>query len=275
MAVNAATASADRRRGPLRRHGRSQAPATLIPPIRGLLPLAVVLGLWEVTGSQGSPYLPRPSTWPAALGDLWTAGSLLPAALATITTFFLALATAIVLGALLGLLAGGVRTIDRALSPTLEFARAMPPAAIIPIATLLIGYNDRMKVAVVTSAAIWPILLNSRAALRRVDPVLLETARSLHLTTLQRVGKITLPALVPGVFLGARIGGPIALVVTLLVEFLTQVDGVGGLIATAQRSYLSDHVWGLILLAGLFSLLVGAVIAAVERYALRHRPKAS
>lgn len=275
MAVNAATASADRRRGPLRRRGRSQAQATLIPPIRGLLPLAVLLGLWELTGSQGSPYLPRPSTWPAALGDLWTAGSLPPAALATITTFLLALATAIVLGALLGLLAGGVRTIDRALSPTLEFARAMPPAAIIPIATLLIGYNDLMKVAVVTSAAIWPILFNSRAALRRVDPVLLETARSLHLTTLQRVGKITLPALVPGVFLGVRIGAPIALVVTLLVEFLTQVDGVGGLIATAQRSYLSDHVWGLILVAGLFSLLVGAVIAAVERYALRHRPQAS
>ena len=60
---------------------------------------------------------------------------------------------AVVLGTLLGLLAGGVRTIDRARNPTLEFARAMPPAAVIPIATLLIGYNEPMKVAVVASAA--------------------------------------------------------------------------------------------------------------------------
>ena len=78
----------------------------------------------------------------------------------------------------------------------------------------------------------------------------------------------------PGIFLGVRIGGPIALVVTLLVEFLTQVDGIGGLIATAQRSYLSDQVWGLILVAGLFSLLVGGLIAALESYTLRHRPTA-
>jgi NitT/TauT family transport system permease protein len=148
----------------------------------------------------------------------------------------------------------------------------MPPAALIPIATLLIGYNEQMKVAVVTSAAIWPILFNSRAALRRLDPVLVETARSLHLTTLQRVRKITFPALAPGIFLGVRIGGPIALVVTLLVEFLTQVDGIGGLIATAQRGYLSDQVWGLILVAGLFSLLVGGLIAALEGYVFRHRP---
>lgn len=196
----------------------------------------------------------------------------MPAAAATVTTFFLALGAAIVLGTLLGLLAGGLRTVDRALNPTLEFARAMPPAAIIPIATLLIGYNEQMKVVVVTSAAIWPILFNSRAALRRLDPVLIETARSLHLTTLQRVQKITFPALTPGIFLGVRVGAPIALVVTLLVEFLTQVDGIGGLIATAQRSYLSDQVWGLILVAGLFTLLVSSLVAAVETYAFRHRP---
>ena len=274
MAVNAATPSNQRRPRPSSRTPDRAARATLIPPLRGLLPLALLLGVWELTGSERSPYFPRPSTWPAAVGDLWTAGSLLPAAGATITTFVLALGVAIVLGTLLGLLAGGVRTIDRALNPTLEFARAMPPAALIPIATLLIGYNEQMKVAVVTSAAIWPILFNSRAALRRLDPVLVETARSLHLTALQRVRKITFPALLPGIFLGVRIGGPIALVVTLLVEFLTQVDGVGGLIATAQRGYLSDQVWGLILVAGLFSLLVGGLIAALEGYVFRHRPMA-
>lgn len=272
MAVNTATPSHQRRPRPAPRARGGVAYGALVPPLRGLLPLALLLGVWELTGSERSPYFPRPSTWPAALGDLWTAGSLQPAAVATVTTFLLALGVAIVLGTLLGLLAGGVRTIDRALNPTLEFARAMPPAALIPIATLLIGYNEQMKVAVVTSAAIWPILFNSRAALRRLDPVLDETARSLHLTALQRVRKITFPALLPGIFLGVRIGGPIALVVTLLVEFLTQVDGVGGLIATAQRGYLSEQVWGLILVAGVFSLLVGGLIAALEGYVFRHRP---
>ena len=246
--------------------------ATNIPPLRGLLPLALLLALWQITGSERSPYFPPPSSWAQALGDLWRSGELLPAAGATATTFTVALAAAIVLGAAIGLLAGALPVADRALNPTLEFMRAMPPAALIPIATLLIGYNGQMKVAVATLAAMWPILLNTRAAVRRIDPVLVQTARSLHLTPARRLAKVTLPALVPGIFLGVRVGAPIGLVVTLLVEFLTQVDGVGGLIATAQRSYLSAEVWGLILAAGMITLLVTSLIAALEGRVLRHRP---
>jgi ABC-type nitrate/sulfonate/bicarbonate transport system permease component len=243
-----------------------------IPPLRGLLPIAVLLGVWQLCGSERSPYFPPPSAWAQALADLWRGGALLPAAAGTATTFFLALATAIVLGTAIGLATGAVGSVDRALGPTLEFLRAMPPAAIIPVATLLIGYNEQMKVAVAASAGIWPIMLNSRAALMRLDPVLIETARSLHLTRAQRLTKVTLPALAPGIFLGVRVGAPIALVVTLLVEFLTQVDGIGALIATAQRSYLSAEVWGLILLAGMFTLLITSLIGTLEAYAFRHRP---
>ena len=244
---------------------------TAIPPARGLLPLALLIVLWQLS-DPSSPYLPPPSAWAQALGDLWSGGALLPAVAATLLTFALALGAAIVLGISLGLLVGGFRRADRSFGPSLEFARAMPPAAVVPIATLLLGYGQQMKVAVVASGAIWPILLSTRAAVRRLDPVLLETARSLHLTRSQQLRKVVLPALAPGMFLGVRLGAPIALVVTLLVEFLTQVDGIGALIAGAQRAYLSDQVWGLILLAGLFSLLVGGLIAAIESYTFRHRP---
>lgn len=246
--------------------------STTIPPLRGLLPLVLLLGFWQLTGSPESPYFPPPSAWAEGIADQWSSGALLPAAGATVSTFLVALAVAIVLGTATGLLVGALPLADRALNPTLEFMRAMPPAALIPIATLLIGYNGQMKVAVATLAAMWPILLNTRAAVRRLDPVLVETARSLHLTAWQRVTKVTFPALVPGIFLGVRVGAPIGLVVTLLVEFLTQVDGVGGLIATAQRSYLSAEVWGLILVAGIFTLLVTSLIGAIEGRVLRHRP---
>lgn len=246
--------------------------ATAIPPLRGLLPLGVLLGLWQLEGSPDSTYFPPPSAWAQALADLWGSGALLPAAGATATTFAIALGVAILAGTATGLLVGAVALADRALGPTLEFMRAMPPAALIPIATLLIGYNGQMKVAIAALAATWPILLNTRAAVRSLDPVLVEAARSLQLTPRQRLAKVTFPALVPGMFLGVRVGAPIALVVTLLVEFLTQVDGVGGLIATAQRSYLSAQVWGLILLTGVFTLLVTSLVAAAEGSVLRHRP---
>ncbi len=81
------------------------------------------------------------------------------------------------------------------------------------------------------------------------DPVLLDTARCLHLNAFDRSRKCVVPALLPSIFLGFRVAAPVALVITLLVEILTQVDGVGALIATAQRNGLGGQVYGLILVA--------------------------
>lgn len=176
----------------------------------------------------------------------------MPAAGATLVTFVIALGAATVLGTFLGLAVGASRLADQALGPTLEFARgAMPPAAIVPIAALLLGYEQTMKVTVVTLAAVWPVLLNTRAGVR---------------------GKVTFPALLPSIFLGVRLATPVSLVIALLVEIVTQVDGVGALIAISQRNYLADQVYGLILVAGLFSLLVNGLVSALEAYAFRHRP---
>lgn len=241
------------------------------PPLRGLLPLAVVLAVWQVTGSADSPYFPPPSSWAGGLTSLWRSRELLPAALETIATFGSALALATTGGALLGYLVGSSRLLDRAFGPTLEFARATPPAAIVPIAVLLMGYGRPMKVAVVFFAAIWPVLLNTRAGLLALDPVLVDMARSLRLNTFDRSRKCILPALLPSILLGVRTAAPVALVITLLVEILTRVGGLGALIAESQRNYLSGRVYGLVLVAGLFSLLVNGMVAVLEAWAFRHR----
>ena len=255
----------------VRRRARRQ--AGYFPPLQGLLPLFAVLAAWEVTAPDGSPYFPPPSSWADGLADLWSSGTLRPAATATLVTFVVGLAVATVLGTLLGLVVGASRRTDQALGPTLEFARAMPPAAVVPVATLLIGYDGKMKVAVVVFAAIWPVLLNTRAGVQSLDPVLLDTARCLHLSQFDRSRKCVLPALSPAIFLGVRVAAPVALVITLLVEILTQVNGVGGLIAVSQRNYQSAQVYGLILVAGLFSLLVNGLVATLEANAFRHRPR--
>jgi ABC-type nitrate/sulfonate/bicarbonate transport system permease component len=252
--------------------GRDERRSSAFPPLRGLLPLAVLLVIWELTASDESPYFPPPSRWMKGLADLWENGSLWPAARDTLSTFVIALIVAAVLGTLLGLVVGASRKVDRALGPTLEFARAMPPAAVVPIAALLIGYDTTMKVAVVTFAAIWSILLNTRAGVRSIDPVLLDTARCLRLNRFDSARKCVVPALLPSIFLGVRVAAPVALVITLLVEIVTRIDGVGALIATAQRNYLAGQVYGLILLAGLFSFLVNGVVSMVQAYAFRNRP---
>lgn len=251
---------------------RVEARRSAFPPLRGLLPLAALLGVWEVRASEDSPYFPPPSTWMRGLGDLWGNGTLWPAVLQTLSTFAVALGVATALGTLLGLVVGASRTADRVLGPTLEFARAMPPAAVVPVATLLIGFDSTMKVAVVTFAAVWSILLNTRSGVRSIDPVLLDTARCLRLKPFDRSRKCVFPALLPSIFLGVRVAAPVTLVITLLVEIVTRVDGIGALIATAQRNYLAGQVYGLILVAGLFSFLVNGVVSAIQAFTFRNRP---
>lgn len=242
------------------------------PPLRGLLPLGLLLMVWQLAGAARSPFFPRPSSWVASIVDLWADGSLPPALVDTLTTFFLSLSLATVLGAVLGIAIGASGRADRALGPSLAFARALPPATLVPIAALLLGYDETMKVAVVTFAASWSVLLNARAGTRGLDPVLLDTARSLHLGAVGTVRKCLLPALLPAIFVGIRVAAPVALAITLLVEVLSRVNGVGALIAVAQRNYLSAEVYGLLLVSALFSLVVTGTVAKIESYALRHRP---
>lgn len=240
--------------------------------LRGLVPLASVLVAWELAASSDAPVFPPPSTWGPALWDLWQAGRLGPAVLATLRTFALGFSTAILLGAALGILVGGSRLADRSLNPTFEFARAMPPAALVPVATLLLGFDETMKLTVVTIAVIWPVLLNTRAATQGLDRTLLDTARTLGLSRLARLRKIVLPALFPAILLGVRVAAPIAVVITLLVEILTQFNGVGALIADSQRTFQSARVYGLIAVAGAISLTVHAVVGRLESFIFRYRP---
>lgn len=254
------------------RISRSKRDRRSFPPLRGLLILIIFLAAWEIFGDARSPYYPVPFSWGAALAALWNEGVLLPAMVSTLVTFVISLVVATILGGLLGALIGASRLAHRSLSPTLEFLRAIPAATIVPIAVLLIGYEERMKVTVVVFTAIWPILLNTMSAVRNLSPILLDTAASLHLSAFDRRRKILFPSLLPAMLLGVRVAAPIALVIVLLVEILTHVSGVGALIATAQQTFESPAVFGLIIVTGIFGLLVNGIVVALEAYFFRYRP---
>ena len=103
-----------------------------------------------------------------------------------------------------------------------------------------------MKVVVVVLAAMWPILLNTSAAVRELNPVLLDTARSMRLSKRRTLFGVLLPSVTPAVILGIRVATPVALVITLLVEYLTAVNGLGALVGDAQRTFQPARVCALL-----------------------------
>jgi ABC-type nitrate/sulfonate/bicarbonate transport system permease component len=234
------------------------------PPLRGLLPLVALLVIWQLVGDPGSPYFPPPLKWVTEVTLLLDDGVLLQAIGETALTVLLGLLLATVLGAALGAAVGAIRTLDRAAGPTLEFLRVLPAAALVPLAALLLGYTQQMKLAVVILPAMWPVLLTVRSARRAMSPVLLDVPRTLGLSRRARVGKILVPALTPSVLLGVRVSAPLALIIALLVEIVTKIDGLGALLGTAQATFKSAQVFGLLVIAGLLGFVVNWLVTRAE-----------
>jgi ABC-type nitrate/sulfonate/bicarbonate transport system permease component len=233
-------------------------------PVRGLLPLVLALVLWQLVGDPESPYFPPPSEWFTATVPLLENGELLPALGWTTLTFLIGLTLATLIGGSLGVLVGSSRVADRALGPTLEFFRILPAASLVPVAALILGYTMQMKLAVVVLPATWPILLACRSARRSLSSVLMDVPRTLALSRRERLTKVVLPAMSRAVLLGVRVSAPLALIITLLVEIVTRMDGVGGLLGRAQVNFLSAQVYGLLVIAGVLGYLVNLIVTNLE-----------
>jgi ABC-type nitrate/sulfonate/bicarbonate transport system permease component len=243
-----------------------------LPPLRGLLPLVVLLVVWQLVQHGIDPYYPRPSLWWKSLSAAWNVGVLRPGVTATVKTFVLGLVLATAAGTILGALVGRSRVVDRALGPTLEYCRVLPPAAVVPIVVLFTGYTEQMKLAVVVFTAIWPVLLQVRTAARTINPVVLELAQVLRLGRARTLAKIVFPSLVPGVVAGVRLAAPVVLIITLLVEAVTQVRGIGSLLQNAQRNYDSAQVYGLIVITGVLALLVNWLVELATLGLRKYQP---
>jgi ABC-type nitrate/sulfonate/bicarbonate transport system permease component len=120
---------------------------------------------------------------------------------------------------------------------SIEVLRPVPSVALIPLAMLMFGFGVRMELAIVAFATFWPMLILVQAAVRQVDPRLLEVSRALGLSRRDRAWKIVLPAIVPRLFVAWRLGVAVALVVAVTVEIAANPNGMGYAMMIAQQSF--------------------------------------
>lgn len=246
-----------------------------ITPVRGLLPLVVLLGVWElVEHSDTSTFFPPPSQWFTQTWQLTKGGALVHALLATLETFAISLVIATALGTVLGLLIGRIPLAERLLGPLLEYFRFLPGVALVPLAVLIVGYTESMKLYVVVFGALWPVLLQVRQSAKAMEAVLADVAATLRMGRFAAFRKIYLPSIVPGMLLGLKIAAPLTLVLVLVVEISTQVSGLGQLMETAQQNFQAAQVYGLVIVVGVVALVINTVVSLAEGYLLRYRPRA-
>ena len=230
-----------------------------------ILPLAIVLAA-EVAARMShlqSDTLAAPSDVIAALVESAADGSLFVATRDTLASAFAGLLIGAAVGLVVGLALGLLEPFDRAMEVTVEAIRPIPSVALLPIALIALGFGYRMEIAIVAFACVWPVLIFTRAAVRDVEPRLIEVARALRLGPLARTIKIVVPAAMPRIFVAFRLAAGIALIVAVTVEITVNPLGLGAAIMTAQQALRPALMLALLVWIGIvgFALNAGLVLA--------------
>lgn len=245
----------------------------LIRRIRALLteawlPIALVTMWWFLSARYPTIYSPALSEILTLFRKLWlfehARSDLAPSLVNLAFGYSLALVAGVGLGTLLGL----APRLSAALWPTLEFIRAIPGVALLPIFVILLGVGPAMKVVLIAVGTVWPILLNTIDGVRSVDPTLRDVAASFRMPLAIRLRYIVLPAAGPQIFSGARISLSIAVILIVVSEMVGANGGIGYFVRSAERSFAIPEMWSGIIMLGLLGYVLNTLFRIVEAYVL-------
>jgi ABC-type nitrate/sulfonate/bicarbonate transport system permease component len=235
------------------------------------LRLSVLVGLvvaWQVV----TTLVDDPVSWPtftdvmARFWDMWLADpdawvrSLWPSMARLLVGWLGAVVVGIVVGTLIGLSA---RARDY-VNPIVQFLRAIPPPALLPLFIVLLGIGDLMKATMILFGVVWPILLNTADGVSSVEPLHRETGRVYRIGFRDELLRIILPSAAPKIFAGLRVSLSIAVILMVISELVATVDGVGFELVQAQRSFRSLDVWATIVLLGIIGYGLNTILGLVE-----------
>jgi ABC-type nitrate/sulfonate/bicarbonate transport system permease component len=232
------------------------------------LPALLVVAWWYASDGSTDIYWPPLRTILSTFPDVWTGERLREDVLPSVLRLSAGYACAAVAGVALGTVIGSYRRVRAVCEPVLEFLRAVPPPVLVPVIMLFAGIGDTMKVVVIASGCVWPILLNTVEGVRAVDSVMSETARSYGITGVARLRYLVLPAASPQIFAGLRQALSIGIILMVISEMFAASNGLGFTIVQFQRGFAIPDMWTGILLLGLLGFVLSVVFRLVERRAL-------
>jgi NitT/TauT family transport system permease protein len=179
--------------------------------------------------------------------------------------FAIALVLSVVIGLAIGFALGVNRFAKAVLEPVLVASYAIPKITLYPILLLMFGLGISAKVAFGVIHGVIPIALFTIAAVTHIRPVLLKTARTMQLGATTMATRILLPAALPEIFAGIRIGFSLTLIGTLLGEMFASQRGIGFLLMGAIGLHNVDVIMALTFLLTAFAGSASLILLAINR----------
>jgi ABC-type nitrate/sulfonate/bicarbonate transport system permease component len=242
----------------------------------GALPIALLLALWHGIAASGmapASLLPAPLAVFARLAEQLRNPVFLEHAAITLFRLFAGFAIAVVIGVVVGVAVTGSRTIEALVKPVVRVLAPVPKIALYPAFILILGFEHASKIALVVADAVFPILLATYQGTSAVEPKLVWSARAAGTSARKALFTVVLPAALPSVLTGCRIGLVISCIVVFLAEMITSTNGLGHLLVYAARSFHTVDMFVPLIAISLLGLLLNAGFNALRARLLAGFPE--
>lgn len=207
------------------------------------------------TATQALVEVPKLLTSASDLADMW-------ASLRRMLTGFVA---ACVIGIPIGLIMGRSQVVADVLNPVLMLIYPVPKAALTPLLMLWVGTGDFSKILVIVLGASVPLIYHSYQGGRDVAKNLIWSARAMGMSPPARLFRIVLPAAMPEILSGMRVGITMSLIVMVSSEIIGRQAGVGNILFNSLDMAIYPPVYGMIIIIGMIGFAVDLLFQQFQR----------
>ncbi|HEY1734193.1 MAG TPA: ABC transporter permease [Acidimicrobiales bacterium] len=240
-----------------------------------LIGVIVVLSIWEIASLAGwirPEELAAPSAVVSAGAHLIATGALQAALWASLQRVFWGLVIGVPLGAVLALLAGISRSGENLIDANVQMLRFVPIIGLESLFVLWLGVGETAKMSMIALGVMFPVYINTFAAVRSIDPRYHELADVIGLGRWQRIRRVVLPATLPGFLVGLRMAMAVAWLLLVFAEQINASSGLGYLIVEAQTYFQSNVIVVCLACYAVLGLLTDVLVRMLERVLLPWAP---
>jgi NitT/TauT family transport system permease protein len=235
-----------------------------------LVAVAALLGAWELLGRlQVSLFIPPVSEVAVVWWGLVVDGTLLGAASSSLRSLVRGFGPAAVLGLALGLAMGRFAAVRYFFDGPINVLMSAPLSALVPVLIALFGIRDTVVAATVFMFSFFVIVVNTMTGVRGTDRSLIDMARLFGAGELALFWRICLPAALPAVMLGLRLGAIQAVKGMVVGEMLISLIGLGERLIYYGNTFLVTHLYAVILTVLLIAMVTSQLAQALDRALIR------
>jgi NitT/TauT family transport system permease protein len=219
---------------------------------KGLIAWILLLLIWQIAAMiNGTEFLPGPAVTFLGGKEIVVNGVLFQYIGISFMRIFTGWALGILSAIPIGLLIGQFRTVRRIFDPLISFFRFVPAIGFLTLFLMWLGVGEESKIAIIIYATMFPVIINTIAGVSSISPITIQVAQSQGASPRQIFFTVTIPASVPYIFTGVRLGLSGAIISIVAAEMLAAQKGIGYLIYTSRLYFRTDWIFVGILTLGL------------------------